>query len=64
MGIIVSNPGVVTAHHTGDSPNPAVNDIIVQRSVRCPEETTQEVIDRFVAETHNRVNAFGRNEDR
>ena len=62
MRIVVCDAGVVTPHHTGNATNPAVNDIIIQRSVRCPEETTQEVVDRLVAETHNRVHTFRWNE--
>ena len=46
----MAHPGVGAANHTGNSPNPAVDDVVIQGHIRSPEGATKHVVDVLVAE--------------
>jgi hypothetical protein len=55
MNIIVLDSGVITTDDTGYPPDSAIDDIIIQGSVGSPVETTQQVVNSFVAEPGDQV---------
>ncbi len=61
MGIIVNGPCVVATNNTGDSPNPPVDDIVVERPVRGSIEPSQQIVNRLMAKPDYRVNALSGN---
>jgi hypothetical protein len=61
MVIIVAGTGVITADHTGHTPDPTVNYVFVQGTVRSSEETAQEVINSLVAKADHHVSLVSGN---
>ena len=55
MSCIMGSPHVVAAHYPGNTPDPAVNDIVIEWLVACPEQSSEEVVDRLVAEAYNPI---------
>ena len=56
----MGHAGIVAAHHTGNSPDPTIDDIVVQGAVGGAEDPAQKVVNRFVAESHDPVLSVGR----
>ena len=53
VGTVLGGAAVVAAHHAGDTPDAAVDDVVVQGVIRAPDGAAQQVPDGLVAEAHH-----------
>jgi len=50
MNPVLFYPGIGIPHPTGHPPDPAVNDIVIQRRMRCSEGSAEHAIDVLMGE--------------
>jgi hypothetical protein len=55
--------GIIAADNTSHASDATINDVVIQWSVGSPEQTTQQVVNGFMAEASNEVMLFFGNAD-